>query len=65
MDFRLTIHCDNYAFDGEGRGAEVARILERIAHELRSGVSFAPHYITLRDANGNDVGRAAFKEPKS
>lgn len=61
MAFKLTIDTDNAAFE-EGREEEVALILMSIASRLRSGESFAPNYETLRDTNGNDVGRAAFKD---
>jgi len=42
------------------RNQETARILRRIADRLDAGEAFSK-YETLLDANGNDVGRAAFK----
>ena len=61
MAFKLTIDTDNAAFE-EGREEEVARILRHVADQLLLGEPMAPNYETLRDINGNDVGRAAFKD---
>jgi hypothetical protein len=75
--FRLTIRTDGDAFscgsnahpeDPQECGQmsrETARILREIAKRLDQGDDFAM-YRTIFDANGNDVGRAAFKpEPES
>ena len=63
--FRLTIHTENEAFTsgpaGCERNAETARILRDVANALDQGAEYC-YYVTLRDINGNDVGRAAFKE---
>lgn len=65
IQFRLHIYTENDAFGQEGdkheRAAEVANILRAVAGRLDAGEPFAPNYETLHDANGNDVGRAAFK----
>lgn len=58
-----TIDTENAAFDG-ARDTEVARILRSVANRLDAGEDFS-HYLTLFDANGNDVGRAAFKEEET
>ena len=55
MKFRLEMTCDNAAFDGNERDLEVARILRVAAHEIESSGE-----ATLRDYNGNTVGRAEF-----
>ena len=67
MAFKLTIDTDNAAFDEDGghpapREQEVARILRAIADDLATGTDDFAMYRTLRDINGNDVGRAAFKD---
>ena len=61
MAFKLAIDTDNDAF-GDEREREVASILRDVAERLETGEPFAPNYETLRDINGNDVGRAAFKD---
>ncbi len=61
MAFKLTIETDNAAFE-EGREEEVARILHDVAKHLETGHDDFTQYRTLRDINGNDVGRAAFKD---
>ena len=61
MAFKLTIDTHDAAFE-EDREAEVARILRHIADQLLLGEPMAPNYETLHDVNGNDVGRAAFKD---
>lgn len=63
MRFTLVLHLDNDAFQRPSpkAEAEVARILRETATRLLAGEDFT-HYRTLFDANGNDVGRAAFKE---
>ena len=43
------------------RAKEVARILREVATRLENGETFS-HSQTLLDLNGNDVGRAAFKQ---
>lgn len=60
MTFRLEISTDNAAFEGELEKLETARILREVAKRVEAGEDFDT-YRTLRDINGNDVGRAAFK----
>ncbi len=60
MTFRLEIRTENTAFEGELEKLETARILREVADRLEAGQDFET-YRTLRDINGNDVGRAAFK----
>jgi hypothetical protein len=74
--FRLTIDLDNAAFCGDDddddreairRGdlpaaaPEVARILRAIAGQLDAAGAVPTMYQTIRDINGNDVGRYAAK----
>jgi len=63
MNFRVFMNCDNAAFDDHGHG-ELARILNALAKTIAEAkelpVPFS--YVTLRDINGNDVGRATFSE---
>ena len=73
MKFLLNIDCNNAAFgeDDNARAFEVARILQDIRRRLllvdmrgnygdaRGG--WTGHFQTIYDANGNDVGRYAFK----
>lgn len=57
---RIEINTDNAAFEGEGCGAEIARILKDAAgkmhgyhaNELQEGDGWV-----LKDTNGNAVGR--------
>lgn len=59
--FTVKFDCDNAAFDQGLRDLEIARILRAIAdkieHQGPSGF-----FETIRDLNGNDVGRFALKE---
>jgi hypothetical protein len=54
--FQLKIDTNSAAFE-ENPGLEVARILSRVADDLEFGMDYS-HFVTLRDINGNDVGRA-------
>lgn len=73
MIFTLTINTGNSAFgDDESdeqaragdvspeRARETARILREIAKRIEEG-DITTYMRTVYDANGNDVGRAAFK----
>lgn len=53
--FQLYIHTDNDAFHPEP-GPEIARILHLVARRVEDGADLR-HFQTLRDVNGNDVGR--------
>lgn len=53
--FVLKIDTDNAAFEDGLAPYEVARILRAVADKVVDGVP--PQYQTVRDANGNDVGR--------
>lgn len=59
--FTLYIDTDNDAFARGHRANEVARILSRVAHDLVTGNDDFSMFRTLRDSNGNDVGRAKFE----
>jgi hypothetical protein len=69
MTFTLTINTDNAAFGEtpEEMREETARILRQVAdrmstNEVYSSLRYGDFYETVRDLNGNDVGRAAFKD---
>lgn len=57
--FTVKITCDNSAFE-ESPALEIARILEAIASRIRDQ-GLSGYYETIRDINGNDVGRYAIK----
>jgi hypothetical protein len=59
--FRLFISLDNEAFANGNEATETARILRNVATRIESG-EFYGHFLTIRDANGNDVGRFAAKD---
>jgi len=62
VTFTITIDTDNAAFDDGERGSETARILRAIASHIDGEPVAEPtFYATIRDSNGNDVGRWAFK----
>ena len=57
MKLKIEITMDNAAFeDGEGNGAESARILERLAKEINDYTLHPGPGGDLRDINGNKVG---------
>jgi hypothetical protein len=56
--FRLTIFTDNAAFEGDLCGEELARILFELATRVTPAGSLTKDEWTLRDVNGNVVGRA-------
>ena len=53
--FTLAIECDNAAFDDEP-GAEIARILKRVANNMRDTSLRGNDSCSLHDYNGNKVG---------
>lgn len=58
--FTVKFECDNAAFDGCDLAPEIVRILRSIADRVeRDGPS--GFFETVRDINGNDVGRFALK----
>ena len=58
MNITITLNTDNAAFEDDP-GAEVARILKRLAGELEGVTLDAGDYAKLLDSNGNTVGRYA------
>ena len=58
-EFKLNIHTDDAAFDGEDRNLETARILEDVSARLRAGEPF-DFFISLFSIAGNRVGSAKF-----
>jgi hypothetical protein len=59
MTFKLNIKCENDAFYGEQKHAELARILREIADRLEESGGLTG--TVVRDINGNTVGTAVFK----
>jgi hypothetical protein len=57
MTFKLSIVCDNAAFDDGNAGSEIARILREVANEL-DGDDAEGYEKRLTDMNGNAVGTA-------
>lgn len=53
MRFTLTINCDNAAFDNENREQEVFDILGMVRGLVLDGDTEG----TIRDSNGNTVGK--------
>lgn len=65
--FTLTIKTENAAF-GEStqeRNEEVIRILRSVIRQLDEDERYGNFFETLRDINGNDVGRAKFVEEEA
>lgn len=64
--FTVRIDCNNAAFVDyeeatyESAAPELARILRKIANDIENGGQF-DFFQTIRDVNGNDVGRYALK----
>ena len=59
MKFKLTIDCDNAAFEDNGTGAELHNILVRLANRLANTDDIDNTWNhALLDSNGNTVGRA-------
>lgn len=61
MKFEIQFDMNNQAFSDDACGAEVARILHRVAGvvESQSNLDLAYDFnYTLRDVNGNTVGYA-------
>jgi hypothetical protein len=59
MTFKLTIDCDNAAFEDAGKHAELVRILREIADALEEHGGLLGK--SVRDINGNTVGTAIFR----
>lgn len=60
MKLTITIQMDNAAFEDSNAGPEVARILRNLADDMDEGGSLTSPgaHATLRDINGNTVGKA-------
>lgn len=65
--FTVKIECGNAAFTDEAGNVtndsaapELARILREIADRIEAGTDYG-WFKTIRDVNGNDVGRYALK----
>lgn len=58
--FTIAINADSAAFDNGMAEYEISRILRKIADKVEAE-SFSGFYETIRDINGNDVGRFAMK----
>jgi hypothetical protein len=59
--FNLYVNTDNAPFQDDMLDAELARILRNVADRIEA-TGTPGHYLTIFDANGNDVGRFAHKE---
>jgi hypothetical protein len=57
MTFTVKIKCDNAAF-GDDPGAEVGRILHKLAHVVERSPLCKGDTFPLVDENGNKVGEA-------
>jgi hypothetical protein len=57
--FTLTLKCDNAAFTETYPRHEIARILTKLASDLRDGK--VDDQGKLRDTNGNTVGEYAYR----
>lgn len=55
MNITITISTENAAFENQA-GEEVARILEKLASQVKSWPGVNVFTIGLRDLNGNRVG---------
>lgn len=58
--FVMYFSTDNAAFD-ESPAREVSRILSEIAEKIESQDAVPDYFQTIRDINGNDIGRYAVK----
>ncbi len=54
---KISIECDNAAFDGLGLYSEVSRILLEIGNTAKT---YIPNERILKDINGNKVGKFTF-----
>ena len=58
--FTIILDANHAAFDDGNMQYEIARILRNIADKAESA-GFSGFFETIRDINGNDVGRYAMK----
>lgn len=56
MHLMIKIETGNAAFEDYGPAVETARILRELAEHIEQNNELPPHYILLRDLNGNTVG---------
>jgi len=56
----LNIKTGNDAFENDKQRVEVCRILRKIADNLDSNPFYGDLVNTVRDINGNDIGRVGF-----
>lgn len=61
MDITITINCDSAAFE-DCAGDEVARILRKVAERFDGDDSTASYGFSLKDINGNTVGRVDIQD---
>lgn len=58
-NYKIVINCEGAAFEDNGCGAEIARILRKVATRIEGVDTFDDlPSIALMDENGNKVGRA-------
>jgi len=60
MVFKLWFDTENVAFE-DAKEVEVVRILREIANKIEQSGDVPGFYQTIRDINGNDIGRYAEK----
>lgn len=56
-EVKISIECDNAAFEGLGLYSEVSRILLEIGNKAKT---YIPNEQILKDINGNKVGKFTF-----
>ena len=61
MKFIMHINMENAAFAEGNEGAELARILRKMADSIESAGEAPRSFENIRDVNGNTVGRYAAK----
>lgn len=59
MKFKVEIECDNAAFDDVGAW-ELSSVLRELADKVGSAAFPAAGEFTVRDSNGNKVGKARY-----
>lgn len=61
MTLTITIEMDYPAFE-DNQGREVSRILKLLVAQFDGQDSLKDEYVSLRDYNGNNVGKATVEE---
>ena len=61
MKFIIRIDLENAAFSDGNEGAELARILHKLAERIENAGEAPRYFENIRDYNGNTVGQYAAK----